>query len=69
MSKNSASQNRIDRGIRTVLLGLSSNVILAVIKIIEEGRSGETTDTNFVVRDTTTMSCLYDGNSEFQSIM
>jgi len=33
-SKNPKPQNRFDRGISTVLIGLSSNVILAAIKII-----------------------------------
>jgi cation diffusion facilitator family transporter len=33
-SKNPKVQNRFDRGISTVLVGLSSNVILAAIKII-----------------------------------
>src|SRR5580698_2886193 len=30
----STPQNRIDRGVNSVLIGLSSNVILAVIKIV-----------------------------------
>src|ERR1700691_5245016 len=31
---NSKSQNRFDRGVSTILIGLSSNVLLAVIKIV-----------------------------------
>ena len=34
MLKNPAPQNRFDRGISTVLIGLSSNVMLAAIKIV-----------------------------------
>jgi cation diffusion facilitator family transporter len=34
VSKNPKTQNRFDRGISTVLVGLSSNVILAAIKIV-----------------------------------
>jgi cation diffusion facilitator family transporter len=34
MLKNPSPQNRFDRGVSTVLVGLSSNVILAVIKMI-----------------------------------
>ena len=34
MTKNPKPQNRFDRGVRTVLVGLSSNVVLAVIKIV-----------------------------------
>ena len=34
MLKNPVSQNRFDRGVSTVLVGLSSNVILAAIKIV-----------------------------------
>src|SRR5665213_3555943 len=33
-SENSKPQNRIDKGVSSVLIGLSSNVLLAVIKII-----------------------------------
>ena len=33
-SQNSKPQNRFDRGVSTVLVGLSSNVLLAAIKII-----------------------------------
>jgi cation diffusion facilitator family transporter len=33
-SKNPVPQNRFDRGVSTVLVGLSSNVILAAIKIV-----------------------------------
>lgn len=33
-SKNPRSQNRFDRSVRTVLIGLSSNVILAAVKIV-----------------------------------
>ena len=33
-SKNSKHQNRFDRGVSALLVGLSSNVILAAIKII-----------------------------------
>ena len=34
MLKNPVSSNRCDRGIRTVLVGLSSNVMLAALKIV-----------------------------------
>jgi cation diffusion facilitator family transporter len=34
ISKGPKPQNRFDRGVRTVLVGLSSNVLLAVIKIV-----------------------------------
>lgn len=34
MLKNLAPQNRFDRGVSSVLVGLSSNVLLAVIKIV-----------------------------------
>src|SRR5580698_5597612 len=34
VSKNTPPQSRFDRGVSTVLVGLSSNVLLAVIKII-----------------------------------
>jgi cation diffusion facilitator family transporter len=34
MFKNPVPQNRFDRGVSTVLIGLSSNVILAILKII-----------------------------------
>ena len=34
MFKNPGPQNRFDRGVSTVLVGLSSNVILAAIKIV-----------------------------------
>jgi cation diffusion facilitator family transporter len=33
-NQNPKTQNRFDRGVRTVLVGLSSNVLLAVIKIV-----------------------------------
>jgi cation diffusion facilitator family transporter len=34
ISKNPKPQNRFDKGVRTVLVGLSSNVLLAVVKIV-----------------------------------
>ena len=34
VSQNPRPQNRFDKGVRTVLVGLSSNVLLAVIKIV-----------------------------------